>query len=117
MKKVEEYRGKLDVARIRVKACFEKFSPISESQVSVITEKAKLKLPKIELIKFGGEVKDCFSFWSQFSRIHEDTISDEMDVQYFTQSTIISSRELGIVDSYPSTEKNYAIVADNWRDY
>ncbi|GFQ81978.1 DUF1758 domain-containing protein [Trichonephila clavata] len=51
--KIEEYHEKLDVARICVKEYFEKLSPISELQVSVIAEKAKLKLPKIKLIKFG----------------------------------------------------------------
>ncbi|GFS48356.1 hypothetical protein TNIN_201051 [Trichonephila inaurata madagascariensis] len=57
--KIEEYRENLDVARIPY---FAKLSPISESQVSVIAEKAKIKLPKIELIKFGGKVKDWLSF-------------------------------------------------------
>ncbi|GFR28026.1 hypothetical protein TNCT_489681 [Trichonephila clavata] len=54
---IEEYREKLDIARICVKAYFEKLSPISESQLSVIAENPppKLKLPKIKLIKFGDQ--------------------------------------------------------------
>ncbi|GFR27864.1 integrase_H2C2 domain-containing protein [Trichonephila clavata] len=39
--KIEEYREKLDVARIRVKAYFEKLSPISESQVEHVSRRCK----------------------------------------------------------------------------
>ncbi|GFU02983.1 ig-like domain-containing protein [Nephila pilipes] len=59
--KIEEYREKLDIARIRVKAYIEKLYPISESKVSIIAEKTKLKLPKIELNKFGETPPDTIT--------------------------------------------------------
>jgi len=42
-----------------------------------------LKLPKLELPKFRGNVKDWLPFWSQFKKINDDsTISLEDKMQY-----------------------------------
>ncbi|GBM54845.1 hypothetical protein AVEN_3831-1 [Araneus ventricosus] len=112
--KIGEHREKLDIAHIRVKAYLEKLSCRCEAPESVNLEKAKLKLPKVEFVKFGREIKDWLSFWNQFSRIHEDVkICDEDKFQYLIQSTIIGSRARDIVDSYPPTAQNYAKAVDN----
>jgi len=39
----------------------------------------KLKLSKIELKKFSGEVKYFLNFWSQFKRIHDDKEMEKED--------------------------------------
>jgi hypothetical protein len=66
-------------------------------------------LPKIELKTFGGDVKDWLSFWSQFSRIHEDKeMEDEDKFQYLIQATASGIRAREIVDSFPPTAENYA---------
>ncbi|GIY83879.1 uncharacterized protein CDAR_224031 [Caerostris darwini] len=39
--------------------------------------KRKFKLPLLELKKFGGEIKDWFPFWGQFSKIDSDPNIDE----------------------------------------
>lgn len=51
------------------------------------------KLPKIQLPKFIGELKDWLQFWSLFKNIHEDpTISKEDKFQYLIQSMVKDSR-------------------------
>ncbi|XP_011687757.1 PREDICTED: uncharacterized protein LOC105449965 [Wasmannia auropunctata] len=67
-----------------------------------------LKLPKIELRKFGGEIKDWLPFWSSFKKIHEDTaLTREDKFQYLVQSTVKDSRAFEVVNSFPFTAANY----------
>jgi hypothetical protein len=64
----------------------------------------KLKLSKIELKKFNGEVKHFFNFWSQFKRIHDDKeMVNEDKFHYLIQATMEGSRAWEIVESFPST--------------
>jgi hypothetical protein len=71
-----------------------------------------LKFPKIELKKFGGNVKDWMSFWSQFSRIHKG-MEDEDKFQYLIQVTTSGTRAREIVGSFPTTAENYAKAIDS----
>ncbi|GFW58111.1 uncharacterized protein TNCV_2742571 [Trichonephila clavipes] len=49
--------------------------------------KRKLKLPKIELVKFNGEIKNWLALLSQFKCIHDDDkIENEDKFQYLIQS-------------------------------
>lgn len=69
------------------------------------------KLPKIELIKFGGEVRDWLQFWSLFKKIHDDPdIAKEDKFQYLLQAMVPASRAVELVKSYPPTGENYAKV-------
>jgi len=104
MKKIEEYRKKLDLAKIRVTEILDKNSTLNNT--TVLSEKTKL-------IKFGGEISDWLSFWSQFGRIHDDSTMSEKDkFQYLIQCMIVGSRAREIVDSFPPTAENYAKVID-----
>lgn len=48
----------------------------------------KIKLPKLELKKFSGEVKDWVGFWGQFSKIDYDkALNDSDKLQYLIQSS------------------------------
>lgn len=101
---IEEYCEKLDVARVRVKAYFQKFTTCQTEN----SEKTNLKLPKIELVKFGGEVREWLNFWSQFKRIHDNRQLDDVDkFQYLIQCMVVGSRAREVVDSYPPTAENY----------
>lgn len=112
--KIEEYKEKIDIARVEAKIFMEKFSAFPEKALSVVAEKTKLKLPKIELVKFSGEIKDWLSFWSQFSRIHDDEfMSDEDKFQYLIQCMVSGSRAKEIVDSYPPSADNYTKVIES----
>jgi len=67
-----------------------------------------LKLPKIELKKFGGEIKDWLSFWSTFRKIHEDAaLSREDKFHYLSQSMVKDLRAYEVVNSFPPSANNY----------
>ncbi|XP_017887472.1 uncharacterized protein LOC108629359, partial [Ceratina calcarata] len=70
-----------------------------------------LKLPRIELPKFQGTIKEWLPFWSQFKKIHEDAaLSKEDKFQYLIQATVQGSRANEIVSSFPPTAGNYDAV-------
>lgn len=101
--RVEEYKQTFDDIKIKFKMMKEKnvYTPRAE--------KTQLKLPEIELVKFGGDIKQWLTFWSQFKRIHENAnLELEDKFQYLTYCMIPGSRAKSIVDSYPPTAKNYS---------
>ncbi|XP_035228348.1 uncharacterized protein LOC118200500 [Stegodyphus dumicola] len=83
----------------------------TRSQVSVSSNSPRntrsLKLPKIELKKFGGELLNWLPFWSQFEKIHEDPDLPESDkFQYLVQSMKQETRARDFID--PMSAKNYS---------
>ncbi|KAF2890001.1 hypothetical protein ILUMI_16172, partial [Ignelater luminosus] len=78
--------------------------------------KRKFKLPKIELKKFGGDLKDWLQFWSQFKNIHEDkSITTEDKFQYLIQAMIPNSRAADLVNSFPPSQ-NYDKVINSLKN-
>ncbi|UYV83697.1 hypothetical protein LAZ67_23002119, partial [Cordylochernes scorpioides] len=72
-----------------------------------------VKLPKIELKKFTGEIKDWLGWWEQFNKIHVDpTLEDSDKFQYLVQSMSPGTRASELVDSYPLTAENYPKVIE-----
>ncbi|UYV68138.1 hypothetical protein LAZ67_5003160, partial [Cordylochernes scorpioides] len=72
-----------------------------------------VKLPKIELKKFTGEIKDWLGWWEQFNKIHVDpTLEDSDKFQYLVQSMSPGTRASKLVDSYPLTTDNYPKVIE-----
>ncbi|CAL8130362.1 unnamed protein product [Orchesella dallaii] len=66
------------------------------------------KLPKIDLPKFSGEVRDWLPFWSQYKAIHENnSINDADKFQYLIQSTVDGSEAREVVMSFPVCAENY----------
>ncbi|XP_066907403.1 uncharacterized protein [Halyomorpha halys] len=81
-------------------------------------KKGNLKLPKIELKKFNGEIKEWLGFWGQFSRIHEDPqIKPEDKFQYLIQATVKGTRARDIVEGFPATSENYDELYDQLEAY
>ncbi|XP_067130317.1 cilia- and flagella-associated protein 57-like [Centruroides vittatus] len=71
--------------------------------------KGNFKLPKIELQKFDGNLKNYLSFWGLFKKIHEDpNISDLDKFQYLIQSTLKGSRAREVIESFPVTAEHYS---------
>lgn len=61
------------------------FRSISETGKAT---KRKFKLPKIELKKFDGNIKNWLGFWGQFKKINDDdNIDDDDKYQYLLQAT------------------------------
>ncbi|OXA43068.1 Pro-Pol polyprotein [Folsomia candida] len=77
-------------------------------------QKKTFKLPKIQLKKFSGDLKEWLGWWSQFSKIDEDEELHASDkFQYLLQCMVTGSRARGLVESFPMTAENYpkAIIA------
>lgn len=71
------------------------------------------KLPKIEIKKFDGQLKNWLGFWSQFKKIHEDaTLHDSDKFQYLVQSMVTGTRAQKLVESYPQSSDNYSKVIE-----
>lgn len=114
---IETYRSKLDDVRVKyeqyVKSGIDGNS-VCESQANSFVQRKKIKLPKIELVKFSGEVNEWLSFWSQFKRIHNDSeIEKEDKFQYLLQTVVFGTRAFDVVHSYPPTAENYDKVIDS----
>jgi len=91
-----------------------KISKITPSTLDNITRTVSTnalktsKLPKLELPKFGGNIKDWLPFWSQFKKISENpSINEEDKMQYLQQTMIPDSRANELVRSFPPTGENY----------
>lgn len=69
----------------------------------------QIKLPKIELKKYDGDIKEWLRFWSQFKKIHENAALDkETKFQYLLQAIVPDSRAAELVGtSFPPTNENY----------
>ena len=68
----------------------------------------QLRLPKIELNKFDGDLKNWIGFWGQFSKIHEDdTISLEDKFEYLKHSMKVGSPACRLIDGFPPSRENY----------
>ncbi len=99
-------------------------SPSSEDDAtseaaSFVTTKSKsensrnFKLPRIELKKFNGDLKQWLGWWSQFKKIHEDEGMDDSDkFQYLANSMEAGTEAAELVDGYPPTAENYAKVME-----
>lgn len=76
---------------------------------SIITNATRMsKLPKLELPKFNGNIKDWLPFWSQFKKISDDaSISNEDKMQYLQQAMVPDSRAHELVKSFPPTGENF----------
>lgn len=73
-----------------------------------IASRRKFKLPKLELRKFDGDVRQWLQFWGQFEKIDKDPdIVPEDKFQYLVQATVKGSRAREVVESFPPTGENY----------
>ncbi|XP_011698818.1 PREDICTED: uncharacterized protein LOC105456456 [Wasmannia auropunctata] len=113
----DEYRMKYQQAKITVNNIVE--PPQATIHVEDIRQVAQIsrdsartyKLPKIQLPKFGGDLKDWLQFWSLFKHIHEDpNITKEDKFQYLIQAMRKDSRASVLVNSFPPTAANYEKV-------
>ncbi|GBM70894.1 hypothetical protein AVEN_28462-1 [Araneus ventricosus] len=88
-------------------------SAIINSAENATIAKRRVKLPKLELRKFDGDVKEWLYFWSQFEKIHNDSsIEDSDKFQYLLQSTVEGSRAREVIEIFPPTGDNYPKAID-----
>jgi len=75
---------------------------------SITPGKRNFRLPKIELRKFSGELKEWLGWWAQFEKIHEDEeLHDADKMTYLRLGMKEPSRAFDVVDRFPPTPANY----------
>ncbi|UYV64245.1 hypothetical protein LAZ67_3000044 [Cordylochernes scorpioides] len=80
-----------------------------DGSTSALSEKRICKLPKLELLKFSGTLREWLPWWGQFERIHkDDTLSDVDKFHYLHQAVTKGSRAQKFLEGYTVTEANYA---------
>ncbi|UYV62944.1 hypothetical protein LAZ67_2002570, partial [Cordylochernes scorpioides] len=100
-----KYLSRCETARDRVDG-----SLVESAANSVVNTESKrtIRLPKVELPKFKGNLEDWLSWWGQFSKINDDeTLGDVDKFHYLLQAVVEGSRAQRLVCSYPITEVNY----------
>ncbi|XP_011858322.1 PREDICTED: uncharacterized protein LOC105555891 [Vollenhovia emeryi] len=111
----DEYRVKYQQAKIGVNSIIVRAESALTAQdvgqavhVNADLPMRTFKLPKIQLPRFSGELKDWLQFWSLFKNIHLDaTITKEDKFQYLIQAMVKDTRASELVNSYPPTAANY----------
>ena len=74
-------------------------------------ERQYMKLPRLERIKFDGEVKNWVHFLGQFGKINADKrMSEEIKFLYLLQATTGKARKL--IENYPPASGNYTKAID-----
>ncbi|UYV60869.1 hypothetical protein LAZ67_1002644 [Cordylochernes scorpioides] len=72
------------------------------------SKRAHLRLPKMELPCFDGDLEGWISWWSRFKRIHEDReLDDDEKMHYLVQAMVPGSRAHRLLGAYIHTGKNY----------
>lgn len=117
---VEQYRDRYQEVKVlfesRIRVFQEpnynyKIENDERSVCSVESVKASYnyRLPKLDLVKFDGDIKKWIGFWGMFEKIHNDSTMENSDkFQYLLQATVAGSPERELVASYPPSGANYA---------
>uniref|UniRef100_A0ABD2X9A7 Integrase catalytic domain-containing protein n=1 Tax=Trichogramma kaykai TaxID=54128 RepID=A0ABD2X9A7_9HYME len=117
MDTVDEYRTKFEVVSVAAADVLTpRIEPARQDQTmrggsSENFTSKPYRLPKIELKKFSGDLKEWLPFWSMFKKIHDDTsLTSEEKFHYLIQSMVEGTRAYDLVVSYPPTSENYPKV-------
>lgn len=87
---IEEYKEKYEVASVKYEVFLNKVIMFSTPGLEYPspTSCRKLRLCKLQLEEFCGEIKDWLGFWSHFGRIHDDVdMTDEDKFHYLIRVT------------------------------
>ncbi|XP_031356634.1 uncharacterized protein LOC116180669 [Photinus pyralis] len=77
----------------------------------------KMKLPVINLIKFGGSTREWLRFWGQFQKIDLDAqMSTEDKFEYLIAAMVPGSRAAELIARFPPTGDNYAKAVDSLKN-
>ncbi|UYV62942.1 hypothetical protein LAZ67_2002562 [Cordylochernes scorpioides] len=112
--KENKYLSRCETAKVRVDG-----SLVESAANSVVNTESKrtIRLPKVELPKYKGNLEDWLSWWGQFSKINDDeTLGDVDKFHYLLQAVVEGSRAYRLVCSYPITEDNYPKVVQALKD-
>ncbi|XP_071052941.1 uncharacterized protein [Onthophagus taurus] len=109
--KCDDYQIKFFKLKVRCNKVFSNAVSTASTSAPILANQSlshKFKLPKIELKKFGGDIREWLAFWSQFKKVHEDEdLAPEDKFQYLISAMIPNSRAKDLIDSFPPTADNY----------
>ncbi|XP_071056562.1 uncharacterized protein [Onthophagus taurus] len=109
--KCDDYQIKFFKLKVRCNKVFSNAVSTASTSAPILANQSlshKFKLPKIELKKFGGDIREWLAFWSQFKKVHEDEdLAPEDKFQYLISAMIPNSRAKDLIDSFPPTAGNY----------
>ena len=110
MQSADEYASKYKRISLYVQKRVSTAIKVEEDSNSfLIVNMRKFQLPTLEFKKFGSDVKDWLTFWSQFKKIVEDPEIDDADkFQYLLQATTPKTRAQEVVESFPPIGSNYS---------
>ena len=113
---VQDYLLKAEKVKLRIQKFLQPIvrppspplSTYSTATGAEFEKKRTFRLPKIELKRFDGELKEWIGWWAQFSKIDEDDQLHATDkFQYLIQATVEGSKARRVVEGYPQSEENY----------
>ncbi|XP_059059384.1 uncharacterized protein LOC131852685 [Achroia grisella] len=87
---------------------------IEESQLSSKTNGNRhFHLPKLELPRYNGEIRNWLRFWSQFKKIHlDDQIDNDDKFHYLLQCMETGSVAREFLESFPPSGENYNVAIE-----
>ncbi|GFX01749.1 DUF1758 domain-containing protein [Trichonephila clavipes] len=114
---VEEYREKITCTRFKVLKLIQKIKESSTDNSwqnfnvslnsSSRNEKERMKLPKLIIPKFYGEISDWLNFWNSFkSAIHENDNVCKID-KFNYLSSFLGGSAFNLIDGLELTEEHY----------
>ncbi|GBN99639.1 hypothetical protein AVEN_179943-1 [Araneus ventricosus] len=125
----EQYWDKIITWRFRAKKHLRKSNKLnSNCESGTATEIAKLtetiKVPKINIPKFYGEINQWLSFWNSFkTAIHDNSSLNSIDKFTYLKG-LLCSTALATVEGFAITAENYAkaveilkVIWEKRRDY
>ncbi|GFX05909.1 putative RNA-directed DNA polymerase from transposon X-element [Trichonephila clavipes] len=104
-----KYRDKMNQLSAELEYAVNKSLNKPQSEAEIFESNTrKFKLPKLELTRFNGDLKDFLNFWSQFEKIHSDlNIEDNDKMHYLIQCSVPGTKMFRLVSSFPPTKENY----------
>jgi hypothetical protein len=117
---IEEYQDRVRSAKMMINRLLR---PVAQVEPSVVALSASgerrrtYKLPKIEMKKFSGDLKEWLGWWAKFEKIQlDDELHPTDKCQYLLQATVEGSRARRLVEGYPQTTDNYPKIVEALKD-
>ncbi|GBM35387.1 hypothetical protein AVEN_181492-1 [Araneus ventricosus] len=86
------------------------------TEIAKLTETINIKLPKINIPKFYGEINQWLSFWNSFkTAIHDNSSLNSIDKFTYLKG-LLCSTALATVEGFAITAENYAKAVEILKD-
>ncbi|GBN21039.1 hypothetical protein AVEN_75944-1 [Araneus ventricosus] len=119
----EQYRDKTITWRFRAKKHLRKSDKLNSNcesgtatEIAKLSETINIKLPKINIPKFYGEINQWLSFWNSFkTAIHDNSSLSSIDKFTYLKG-LLCSTALATVEGFAITAENYAKAVEILKD-